>query len=217
MRRTAFLLGTTQNTVQRKMRFLANQAKQRHEKYLFSLGKSPVLRAQFDEMESSIHTKLKPDSIPLMVIDGSRKTLGFEIAQMPAKGRNAIISIHKYGKRNDERQDKLAELLKKLRPSLCSKAHLVSDKKTTYPNQIKTHLPCVTHSTTKGVRGSTVGQGELKQIQFDPLFSLNHTAAMIRANVNRLFRRTWCTSKTIEGLSNHLWIYLGYHNEVLTA
>jgi len=38
-----------------------------------------------------------------------------------------------------------------------------------------------THRTVKGRRGSIAGQGELKKIGFDPLFSLNHTCAMLRA------------------------------------
>jgi len=65
-------------------------------------------------------------------------------------------------------------------------------------------------------RGSVSGQGELKKLRFDPLFSLNHTCAMLRANLNRLFRRTWCMSKTIQGLIDHLSLYVIYHNLVLT-
>ena len=42
------------------------------------------------------------------------------------------------------------------------------------------------------------GQGELRDKRFDPMFALNHTCAMLRANINRLFRRTWCTSKRID-------------------
>jgi hypothetical protein len=40
-----------------------------------------------------------------------------------------------------------------------------------------------------------VGQGELKRGGFDPLFSLNHTAAMFRDRLKRLSHRTWCTTK----------------------
>jgi hypothetical protein len=57
------------------------------------------------------------------------------------------------------------------------------------------------------------GQGELKVGGFDPIFSLNHTCAMLRANINRLFRKTWCTTKKMEMLEHHLAIYALYHNE----
>jgi hypothetical protein len=55
----------------------------------------------------------------------------------------------------------------------------------------------------------------LKKVGFDPLFSLNHTAAMIRANVNQLARRTWCTTKRPENLLARLYTYLHFHNTQL--
>ena len=61
------------------------------------------------------------------------------------------------------------------------------------------------------------GQGELKKLRFDPLFALNHTCAMLRANINRLFRRTWCTTKKKECLEDHLAVYMDFHNRVLLA
>ncbi|MEQ1722809.1 MAG: hypothetical protein ABL930_06505, partial [Pseudobdellovibrio sp.] len=55
-------------------------------------------------------------------------------------------------------------------------------------------------------------QGELKKIGFDPLFSLNHTCAMMRAKVSRLIRRTWNTTKKPERLSEHLALAVLHHN-----
>jgi len=63
-----------------------------------------------------------------------------------------------------------------------------------------THSNTLVSSTTKGRRECVVGQGELKGGGFDPLFSLNHTCAMIRAHVSRLFRRTWNTQSESTGL-----------------
>ncbi|MGZ3809720.1 MAG: transposase, partial [Bacteriovorax sp.] len=59
------------------------------------------------------------------------------------------------------------------------------------------------------------GQGELKKVHYDPLFKINHTCAMLRYRINRLVRRTWCTTKKIEMLENHLQIYIAYHNKYL--
>jgi hypothetical protein len=72
------------------------------------------------------------------------------------------------------------------------------------------------HVTVEGQRGCIRGQGELKKVKFDPLFSLNHTMAMLRANVSRLIRQTWCTTKKAERLSDHLALYAYFHNTVLT-
>ena len=76
-------------------------------------------------------------------------------------------------------------------------------------------FPEATHWTTRGRRGCVVGQGELKAGGFDPLFSLNHSFAMLRANINRLFRRTWNTTKKPERLALHIALYVLYHNWVL--
>jgi hypothetical protein len=39
---------------------------------------------------------------------------------------------------------------------------------------------------------------------------------MFRANVNRLFRRTWCMTKNREALADHLAMYVAFHNLKLT-
>jgi hypothetical protein len=49
------------------------------------------------------------------------------------------------------------------------------------------------------------------------MFSFNHTAAMTRANINRLIRQTWCTSKKIENLHAHFGMYQMWHNEGILA
>ncbi len=49
---------------------------------------------------------------------------------------------------------------------------------------------------------------ELKKKQFDPLFSVNHTFATMRAKINRLNRRTWCTTKLPERLADHIDIFI---------
>ena len=66
-----------------------------------------------------------------------------------------------------------------------------------------------------GQKNAAKAEGELKKLRFDPLFSLNHTCAMLRANINRLFRRTWCTTKKKERLEQHLAVYMDFHNRVL--
>jgi len=63
-----------------------------------------------------------------------------------------------------------------------------------------------------GKKGCIAGQGELKKATFDPIFSINHTFAMMRANISRLIRKTWNTTKKVEGLIDHLNIYVWMHN-----
>ena len=60
-------------------------------------------------------------------------------------------------------------------------------------------------------------KGELKDHSFDPLFAINHTFAMLRANIARLVRRSWVTTKKASRLEQFLQIYMAFHNLELTA
>ncbi len=228
-RRIAKLLRINRKTVPRKLIFLGEQATQYLKQAITDLhAKGTKLNAiQFDEMESFEHSKCLPLSIPLVVQPESRKILGFRVCLMPAKGPLAGISVKKYGRRADHRAVAASSLFEELKPIIHPRATIIhdhqrssaiiSDQNPKYPNWLKPHFPNATHKTHKGQRGCVVGQGELKKIGHDPLFDLNHTCAMIRANINRLFRRTWCTTKRADRLALHLAIYVQYHNEVLTS
>lgn len=217
IRRISFLLGAHTDTVMKKMRFLSNQAAL-DQRALLKDKQGSIAKLQFDEMETFEHTKCKPLSIALAVEEDKRVILGFEVSCMPANGPLAAISRKKYGKRADLRTEGLKRLFKKISSTIAPRVCFKSDRKSTYPRIVKqsfTHIEHKTHVTTKGRRGCIVGQGELKKGGFDPLFSLNHTAAMIRANMARMMRKTWCTTKKISGLIHHLNLYVRYHNRVL--
>ncbi len=213
-RRLSLALKLNRKTIARKLKFLAIKCRLRQNRFWLKYLEAPIERVQFDEMETSEHTKLKPLSIALAVCEKSRKILNFQVASMPARGHLASLSRQKYGPRPDERAEGLNRLFDNLSPVLAEQAHLKSDQNPRYPAWTKG--TSWQHSTIKGSRGANTGQGELKKVAFDPLFSLNHTCAMIRANVNRMFRKTWCTTKKAEALTDHLWLYMDFHNRILT-
>jgi transposase-like protein len=216
-RRFALVMGINPKTVARRLRLFSELSQIKHEKYLNTHYKNkPLSEIQFDDLETSIHTKCKPVSVTLAVDPKTRKILKFKVSQMPAKGHLAEISRRKYGRRTDERPIGWDEFMRELTPYVESKATWTSDENPHYPFYLKRHHPEAIHKRVKGGRGAITGQAELKKLRFDPLFSLNHTCAMLRANINRLFRKTWCTSKTVQGLTDHLWMYVVYHNTVLT-
>ena len=215
-RRAAVLLRVNRKTVVRKFRFLAEQARREHVRFLEDLSRTPLAFVQFDDLETSEHTKCKPLSVALAVEPKSRKILNFQVSTMPAKGPLSRIAYRKYGPREDRRSEGWNELFSSLKPVVAPTALWLSDQNPHYPRHLKAHHARAEHQTTPGRRGCIAGQGELKKIGFDPLFSLNHTCAMLRANLNRLFRRTWCTTKTRQGLIDHLSLYVRYHNRVLT-
>jgi len=87
-----------------------------------------------------------------------------------------------------------------------------SDEHTLYPSFVSAYLPQAKHLAFKSERGCVAGQGELKKVQYDPLFIINHTCALLRANINRLIRKTWCTTKDPARLKDHLDVFMYFYN-----
>lgn len=173
---------------------------------------SPVVEVlEFDDLETYEHTKLKPLSVICAVEAKTRKILALGVARMPAKGKLASVSVAKYGKRVDERSRVRRELFSKLQKFIHPKAVIKSDESSHYRRDLRKFFPDADHQTFKGRKSTSAGLGELKK-GFDPIFSINHTFAMMRANVNRLFRRTWNTTKRPDRLEAHLYLYAVYHN-----
>ena len=214
-RRAAQILNVNRTTIVRKLIFLAEQARGRLE--AMNLAHPPAQIIEFDDMETHEHTKCKPLSITLAVESGTRRILGLQVSRMPAKGLLARISRKKYGLRKDERPAARRNLFRQVLPLVYPEARIKSDENPHYPEDVKVFFPACHHERFKGKRGCVTGQGELKKIGFDPLFSLNHTCAKFRADINRLFRRTWCTTKKMERLTDHLTVYADFHNERLIA
>jgi len=214
-RRVALVLGLHPITVARKLVFTAGQSKK---KLRESLADCSFVKAiQFDELQTIEHTKCKPLSVALAVAEDSRKIVGFRVSQMPATGHLAAISRKKYGYRKDERLEGMYSLFEELSEKLNSKIIIRSDECSYYKSVVNSCFPDSKHEQFKGQKSAISGQGELKKIKRDPLFTINHTFAMLRANINRLVRKTWCTTKKVARLVDHLWLYMWVHNSRLTA
>ena len=213
MRRAAKILRINKKTVERRLRFLGKEAKVEFEKWFN--GIDLVSDFQFDDLQTIEHTKCKPLSVTMAVETQTRRILGFEVSKMPATGHLAKISRRKYGKREDQRQAGIDKLFVKMQNKVASNSKILSDSHPFYPKPIQKYFPDANYSRVIGIRGCVAGQGELKRTANDPLFKLNHTFAMLRDNINRLIRRTWCTTKDPDRLIDHLYIYANYHNKVL--
>lgn len=217
MRRSARLLNIHRTTVHRKLLYLAKKSKLKNSDFLEKLQANPVEHMQFDDLVTSVHTKLKPLSVSLAVDAKRRFILGAEVSNIPAFGTLAAYSRRKYGKRKSEHKEKLKTLFENIKDSVKSDALIESDEHYFYKPFVDQYFPMAKYKQYKGGRGCVVGQGELKKLNYDPLFKINHTCAMLRANINRLIRKTWCTTKDPEMLKNHLEIYIYHYNQIYLA
>jgi transposase-like protein len=213
-RRSARLLRINRTTVARRLIFFGEFCR---EKLRIDTILLKVDHMQFDDLETFEHSKCKPLSVTLAVEGEKRRILGFQVAQMSAKGLLVKKALKKYGPRRDERTKARKALFRALSNVVAEGAIIKSDSNPYYAKDVRKFFPKCHHVTCIGKRGAITGQGELKKIHFDPIFSLNHTCAMLRANICRLIRKTWCTTKKKDRLSDHLAIYAVYHNQHLNS
>lgn len=212
-RETARMLRINRKTVVRYFRFFHSDAKLKLMEW--NRHFEPAHEVEFDDLETFEHTKMKPLSVSLMVEYKTRRILGFEVSQMPAKGRLAQKSIKKYGPRPDHRSRGRKKLFSEMREFIQEGAIIRSDSNPHYPQDVAEYFPRSRHDTVLSRRGAVTGQGELKKQVWDPIFSLNHTCAMLRYHLSRLIRQTWNTTKKPDQLAGHLALYALEHNRRL--
>lgn len=210
IRGIARILKIDKDTVARRLVLLAEEA--RHREALRRVSAPLASNVQFDDLISFEHSKMKPLSVTVITDADRWRIIGVTVAQIPASGHIAAKSRKKYGKRVDKSIKARDELLAVTAPNITPDATVVTDKHKDYPPVIKRHLPDATHVSHKAVKAAVVGQGELKQTGNDPLFCINHQLAMFRANVSRLFRRSWNTTKRVDRLADHLDIFIDDYN-----
>ncbi len=211
--RIAKVLRIDRKTVARKLLYLAELATLELQASNLETPRAEVI--EFDDLETSEHTKCKPLAVSVAVEYKTRRIIDLTVARMPAKGRLAKIAREKYGPRKDERRQARRELFGRLQLSVHPRATIKSDMSSHYTHDITKYFPQAEHKRFKGRKACIAGQGELKKGGFDPIFSLNHTFAMMRDGLACLVRRTWATTKKPEMLLARLMVYAVYHNTEL--
>ena len=210
MRECARVLKVNKKTVVRKMIHMGRRAQEELEILNKKRAKAKIF--EFDDLETFEHSKCKPLAVGLAVEFKTRWILGYEVAQMAAKGLLVTKSLKKYGKREDQRAFARFSLFSRIRSYAEKDSVIKTDENPHYEREIKRFFPDATYQTYKGRKSSLGGQGELKKVGFDPIFSLNHTCAVLRYRTSRLIRKTWNTTKKKERLSLHLAIVILHHN-----
>lgn len=196
-RRMATLLGCSQNTILRKIEHLAEQARLHHTKRLAQVQTSFVM---MDELETFVHARWKQLSVPVVVRPKTGEILAFGVARIPSsmakgiQGNKWVIN---------DRPQVVPHVLTMVVPCLKANATLATDGDSNYPKWVAKYLPGVKHTRQKTPVGNT---------DYDPLFAVNVLFAKLRNDLARLGRKSWTTTKSIQGLENHLWLYVAWVN-----
>ncbi len=214
MRESARKYNVNYKTIQSRMNYFSLRARKKQKEFLGKLKKSKVTAMQFDDLITIEHTKMKPLSITIAVDKDRRFVLAAEVSTIPAFGLLADKSRKKYGYRKSNHEKALKNVFEKIKDVVDKDALIESDEHKTYPKFVSRYFHTAKYKRYKGGRGCIAGQGELKKLHFDPLFTLNHTCAMFRARINRLVRKTWCTTKRIDMLQKHVDIFIHHYNLV---
>ena len=235
MRRQAIHIGVARRTILKRLLWLGQKIKRIHQ-YELAHGifkREQLSMFQFDEMETFISSKLKTVSVPLAVarirdpdkeVKNPRKRavqkryrpliIDIGVAKRNAKGHIAQLSQQKYPgwvnlRNKKDRKNSLLKILRTVVSVAPPIFHVTSDSDRGLIGAAKeikkTIAPGLNHHKIKS-RKIDINK------QYDPMFYLNHACARIRADLCRMRRRTWATSKKIENLEAHLWCYVAWNN-----
>jgi transposase-like protein len=207
LRRASEILNVKYDTVVRRFHYLARQAEVHHHVFLKTVQTSYV---QVDELETVLHARPKALSVPMVVRVKTGEILGFAVAKMPAKGLLASVGASLYKWTTDERSRKFQSMLRILMPCFKVKATFKCDSNPSYSKWITNIIPHA--QVDQIVAGKKVAKSLGVAKPFDALFAINNVFARLRHDMNRLGRKTWSTTKTVEGLEDHLWLYVAWNN-----
>ena len=199
------ILGLTYKNTYNKFLWFQKLVDSEKEKLRFS-AKS----LQIDELETIHHTKCKPLSV-VLIVNEKYQLLEAKVAEMPAKGRLAAFSRMKYGPRKDERPQKIIEALMNVKNQLRQRPFLISaDANPGYPKAVEkvfSGVAFVQYNQSKKEKKREKLHEKLHKKRFDPLFAVNHKCALLRRRINRLARKSWCTTKKPANLQLHLDLF----------
>jgi len=200
------------DTVARHLITLAKRARVRHRR---SRDQWPLAEiVQFDDLITFEHTKFKQVAISVLTDAERWRVIDFRVSAIPTSGLLAKKAVEKYGPRPDDSIAARVRMILLGSLFIHPKAIIITDQHRDYPPLVSQYLPYATHVSYKGAKATIVGQGELKQGQYDPLFCINHQLASFREGIARLKRRTWSTTKRIERLADHVMIFIDHYNRL---
>ena len=222
MRRMVLILGCGKATIQRKIRYLADEAKRHHQIFMDGLEqKGGTQLVMMDELETFVHARYKQLSVPVAIRASTGQVIAFGVARTPStmkQGGAGTAPLPPGGSnwQYNDRPEVVLTVLAKTRPVIKSPGAISTDGDASYTKWVKQALPNVKHLVVKSPKESGLGRAMKKATgeprDNDPLFAINVAFAKMRNDLARLGRKTWTTTKTIKGLEDHLWLWVAWNN-----
>lgn len=222
VRRISILLECDRDTVLRKIEYLAAESRKHHAKALAQLAKDGgTAYVMMDELETFIHARHKQISVPVAIRVKTGKILALGVARMPSSMKLGGAGVHPLppGGTNwtfNDRPKVVPDVFAQLAPVLKPGATIATDGESSYPKWIRQSLPGVNHMVHHSPKETGLGRAKKRASgeprENDPLFAINVLFAKARNDLARLGRKTWTTTKFIQGLENHLWLYVAWVN-----
>ncbi len=202
LRGCARVLECSYDTVKCKSEWLAEQARAAHSAMLKS-GALNTSWMQFDEMVTFEHARSKAVSIPMVVRGKTAQILSMTVGRIPSNGHLAAKGQTKYAWTVNDSPAACKRALDQAAVAAKAVCTVSCDKASSYPKLVRSAIPHAILDAHK--RAKSTGN-------FDPMFSLNHTCAKIRASVAVMARKTWTTTKSMTKLQDKLDIFIAVHN-----
>jgi len=215
LRRSARILGVARDTAARKVGWLATQA--HHRTHIRNIDDGGIITShvQFDELETFECSKYQPIGVSFAVRAKTGEIIDIEVAKKSAETRKGKSRGWTLDHTKAACESVMATVRKCLKPG----GTIATDGSRMYGAVIPKavpgadHRPYVRSEVSKEAKDDPVlNIAQNKRANHDPLFMVNHMCAKLRADISRLARRTWATTKKLERLQDHLLIYTAFQN-----
>ena len=215
LRQSSRLLGLSRRCTELKFRKIARHLRGLNENLRGPLPPDSAL--QLDELESyEGRRNTRPVTVPMLIERKSRYIIEAESAPIRPRGRMSPARLRaiaedeaRYGKREDGSRRAILSVLQK--GAALVEEHetvvLETDEKSIYPT-----LARQVFGADRLVHVQT--SSKLPRANWNPLFAINHTEAMVRDLLGRLRRRSWLVSKKREYLDLGLQLVMAYRNYI---
>jgi hypothetical protein len=205
LRQAARVLGVSRRTIERRFLWLAAHARRFQENRL--AGACLAGPFMLDELESFESNRYQPVTVPVLIEPKSFFVVASEVGPLRRKGRMTKEQLRRraaheaiHGRRPSQSYAAVKAVFERLRRCTDSRESVMlhSDHKPLYGllgrRVFGERFMWTKHAATA------------RRDRANPLFPINHTNARLRHFLARLRRRSWCISKTQEGLRRHLQI-----------